>query len=246
MSGESQDIVVKIMIVIVLALSGIVFTLAGYAILLRQENKKYDLIIEEIRSSVLPDLSGGATPLELPPISQGVTEVPRDVQNIPVEQHFFLETFDYRKLILNSFDFLVEGSGFNFVVIEQDVAFKLCVEMGQGKYFITRVNDMYGVMFIGDNPLPGLYESKTAYGIQLVSHTISDGIAPQVIDLRSEGYPACVYKSVTTDGRTFYAAVLGIFPDAAAAREYSNSLDVQSLQRITGWNITDRFPRQLR
>ena len=112
MSGESQDIVVKIMIVIVLALSGIVFTLAGYAILLRQENKKYDLIIEEIRSSVLPDLSGGATPLELPPISQGVTEVPRDVQNIPWNSISF-SNLRLQKLILNSFDFLVEGSGFN-------------------------------------------------------------------------------------------------------------------------------------
>ena len=39
--------------------------------------------------------------------------------------------------------------------------------------------------------------------------------------------------------------MLGIFPDAAAAREYSNSLDVQITPEITGWNITDRFPRQL-
>ncbi|HNR79248.1 MAG TPA: sporulation protein, partial [Mesotoga infera] len=114
MSGESHDVIVKIMILIVLSVSVIDFTLAGYAILLREENKKYDLIIEEIRSSVLPGLSGEASPIELPPVVQGVTEVPRDVQKIPVEQHFFLETFDYRKLILNSFDFLVEGSGFSF------------------------------------------------------------------------------------------------------------------------------------
>ena len=39
----------------------------------------------------------------------------------------------------------------------------------------------------------------------------------------------------------FYAAILGVFPDANAARNYSSEVDVQSLQRITGWNITDRF-----
>ena len=155
MSGESHDVIVKIMILIVLALSGIVFTLAGYAILLREENKKYDLIIEEIRSSVLPGLSGEASPIELPPVVQGVTEVPRDVQKIPVEQHFFLENLRLQETHPKTRSIsLSKDSGFSFVVVEQDVAFKLCVEMGQGKYFITRVNDMYGVMFIATTLSP--------------------------------------------------------------------------------------------
>lgn len=243
---KTQDAIVKILIVIVLALSALVFTLGGYAIILKEENRRYDLVIEEIRSSLLPPSFEATAFTELPQSTPLAPEVPRDAQAALETQNFFLETFDYRKLILNSFDFLSEGTPFGYVVVEEETGFKLCVEKGQGKYFITRVGDRYGVMFLGDNPLTGLYDSKTAYGIQLVSHTISDGIAPQVMDLRNAGYPAMVYKSITSDGRTFYAAVLGIFPDAAGAREYSNSLDVQTLQKITGWNITDRFPRQLK
>lgn len=246
MSEVSHDYVLKTLIVIVLALSAVVMTLGGYAIFLREENRKSELIIEEIRSSVL---SQGIDQPEQPdnPVQfPAGTQVVRETISIPETQNFFLEVFDYRRLILNSFDFLAEGSEFGYVVVEEDTAFKLCVEKGLGKYFITRVGDSFGVMFLGKNPLDGLYDSKTVYGIQLVSHTVSDGIAPQVMDLRSAGYPAFVYKSITADGRTFYAAVLGVFPDAAAAREYSSSVDVQALQRITGWNITDRFPRQLR
>lgn len=246
MKEASHDYVLKALIVVVLGLSAIVLTLGGYAIILREENKRAELIIEEIRNSVLsptvdqPEIE--ENPVNLPT----GTQVIRETIAIPETQNFFLETFDYRRLIINSFDFLAEGSEFGYVVVEEETAFKLCVEKGLGKYFITRVGDRFGVMFLGENPLAGLYDSKTAYGIQLVSHTVSDGIAPQVMDLRSMGFPAFVYKSVTADGRTFYAAILGVFPDATAAREYSSTVDVQALQRTTGWNITDRFPRQLR
>lgn len=246
MSEESHDYVLKTLIVVVLGLSAIVFILGGYAILLREENRRAKLVIEEIRSSVFTPST------DQPEVSENSVEIPtgtqiiREAISVPETQNFFLETFDYRRLITNSFDFLAEGSEFGYVVVEEGTAFKLCVEKGLGKYFITRVDDQFGVMFLGENPLTGLYDSKTAYGIQLVSHTVSDGIAPQVMDLRSADYPAFVYKSITTDGRTFYAAILGVFPDANAARNYSSEVDVQSLQRITGWNITDRFPRQLK
>jgi hypothetical protein len=246
MKREAHEIMLRILLVVVLALSALVFVLGGYAIVLKEENRKFELVIEEIRTSVMPGIVEGPLPIDYPVELPGRAEVPREFLSVPDTHNFFLETFNYRKLIVNSFDFLSEGTAFGFVVVEENTAFKLCVEKGQGNYFITRIADRYGVMFLGENPLTGLYDSKTAYGIQLVSHTISDGIAPQVVDLRSEGYPACVYKSVTADGRTFFAAVLGIFPDATSARDFSNSIDVQQLQRITGWNITDRFVRQLR
>ncbi|HDP77118.1 MAG TPA: sporulation protein [Mesotoga infera] len=246
MNEGSHDYVLKALIVVVLGLSAIVLTLGGYAIVLREENKRSELIIEEIRNSVLSPIVDQPEMEENPVSLPTGTQVIRETIPIPETQNFFLETFDYRRLIINSFDFLAEGSEFGYVVVEEGTAFKLCVEKGLGKYFITRVGDGFGVMFLGENPLAGLYDSKTAYGIQLVSHTVSDGIAPQVMDLRSAGFPAFVYKSVTADGRTFYAAILGVFPDATAAREYSSTVDVEALQRTTGWNITDRFPRQLK
>ncbi|MBN2253349.1 MAG: sporulation protein [Kosmotogaceae bacterium] len=246
MNEASHDYVLKALIVVVLGLSAIVLTLGGYAIVLREENKRSELIIEEIRNSVLSPTIDQPEMEENPVSLPTGTQVIRETIPIPETQNFFLETFDYRRLIVNSFDFLAEGSEFGYVVVEEETAFKLCVEKGFGKYFITRVGDGFGVMFLGKNPLTGLYDSKTAYGIQLVSHTVSDGIAPQVMDLRSAGFPAFVYRSITADGRTFYAAILGVFPDATAAREYSSTVDVEVLQRTTGWNITDRFPRQLK
>jgi len=173
MNEGSHDYVLKALIVVVLGLSAIVLTLGGYAIVLREENKRSELIIEEIRNSVLSPTVDQPEMEENPVNLPTGTQIIRETIPIPETQNFFLETFDYRRLIINSFDFLAEGSEFGYVVVEEETAFKLCVEKGLGKYFITRVGDGFGVMFVGENPLTGLYDSKTAYGIQLVSHTVS-------------------------------------------------------------------------
>ena len=91
--------------------------------------------------------------------------------------------------------------------------------------------------------MPEIFSTKTGYGVQLVSHTRADGISQQVTDLRMNGYPAFIYKSTGSDGRTFYAAIVGMFPNLEMARNYSSLMDENKIIAITGWTIKDRYIR---
>jgi len=131
-------------------------------------------------------------------------------------------------------------------VIDELTAFKLCVEAEERNYLITRLEEAYAVFFIGESPLEGIFSSRVAYGVQLVTHTFLEGVAGQVSRLRSSGYPAFIYRSPTEDGRVFYTVQLGAFPDSATARDYSDNLNVREVETITGWNISGRYVRRLR
>lgn len=253
MSDKAFGAAVRMLSVFVIALSIAVFIIGGYAYLLKQENDNYRLIVEEIRNSVNPTLT--ATESQEPSLESLKKEIEKledvspdkEVAVEEPEQHFFLESFDYKKLIMDSFDYLVQGTTYSYVVVDEETAFKLCIEKGKDNYFITRIDPKnYGIMFFGENPLEGLFASKVAYGVQLVSHTIVDGIAPQIINLRANGYPAFAYKFYMTDGRILYAAILGAFPDLETAKAYSNDLNVLEIQKITGWNLSGRFLRRIK
>ncbi|OAA31928.1 sporulation protein [Kosmotoga arenicorallina S304] len=252
MKEKALNVVIRILIIIILGLSIFTFLLGGYAYMLKKEAENYRLIIEEIRSNFLPEdneIVSDSTPMatefsEITGSSSRVTiKKPDEVKPI---KSFFLESFDYNRLILKSFDYLIKGTDFSYVAVDTNIAFKLCVEVGELNYFITKIeDDLYGVASLKGIPLDGLYPSRVVYGLQLVSHTFADGIAPQVINLRAKGYPAFIYRWTTTDNRTFYSAILGLFPDLDAVREYSNNLNVAEVEELTGWRIADRFPRRI-
>ncbi|AKI96505.1 hypothetical protein [Kosmotoga pacifica] len=248
MTERSIGIVIRVLIVIILGLSIFTFLLGGYAYLLKKEAESYRLIIDEIRSNFLPEES---EEIEAAIPATRLSEISSEVvierpQPVKPERNFYLETFDYEQLILRSFDYFMEGTDFSYVVVNSDVAFKLCVEAGELNYFITRIEDgLYGVASLVGLPLEGLYPSKIVYGLQLVSHTLADGLAPQVINLRARGYPAFVYRWTTSDGRVFYSAILGLFPDLDTVRAYSSNLNVAEVEELTGWRISDRFPRRI-
>jgi hypothetical protein len=252
-SDKAFGAAVRMLSVFVIALSIAVFIVGGYAYLLKQENDNYRLIVEEIRNSVNPTIA--ATEPQEPSLEPLKKEIEKLEEASPdkemaveePERHFFLESFDYERLIIDSFDYFVQGTAFSYVVVDENTAFKLCIEKGKDNYFITKIDPgNYGIMFLGENPLEGLFASKVAYGVQLVSHTIVDGIAPQIINLRANGYPAFAYKFYTTDGRTFYAAILGAFPDLETARDYSEALNVFKVEEITGWDISGRYLRRIK
>jgi len=252
MKERALNVVIRVLIIIILGLSIFTFLLGGYAYLLKKEAENYRLIIEEIRSNFLPEennISIASTPTatEFAEISEASSEViiekPSPVNPVP---NFYIESFDYKKLILKSFDYLIEGSDLSYVAVDAELAFKLCVETGELNYFITEIEEgIYGVASLKGLPLEGLYPSKVVYGLQLVSHTFADGIAPQIISLRAKGYPAFIYRWVTSDGRTFYSAILGLFPDLDTVRNYSKNLNVAEVEELTGWRIADRFPRRI-
>lgn len=247
MKDEENGIVLKIMAVLIVVLSVGVVLLSGYAYLLKIENDRYDLMIQEIRTQVLPD-TVSATEFK-PPMIVDVPNTANVSKEEPPQsdgQRFYLELFDFRKLILRSIDFLTRSEPFSYVSVNETTAFKLCIDAGEGNYHITRLDDgYYGVLFRGSNPLPEVFASRSGYGVQLVSHTRGDGLSQQVTDLRMNGYPAFIYKSTGSDGRTFYAAVLGVFPNLEMARNYSKIIDEKEIRQITGWGISDRYIRTI-
>lgn len=247
MKDEENGIIIKIMAVLIVVLSVGVVLLSGYAYLLKVENDRYDLMIQEIRIQVLPESVSSTETDE--PLNVNIPEtVTVSKENTPQSdgQRFYLELFDSRKLILRSIDFLTRGEPFSYVSVNESTAFKLCINAGEGNYHITRLDDgYYGVLFRGSNPMPEVFASKSGYGVQLVSHTRGDGLSQQVTDLRMNGYPAFIYKSTGSDGRTFYAAIIGLFPNLEMARNYSKIIDEKEIRELTGWSISDRYIRSI-
>lgn len=240
--------IVRALSVVCVGLTVLALLVVGYAYVVKTDNDRLKMIVEEIRLS--------ASPAEIPAVerreetyhlpSTAQLEVPRPQTPEEERPAFFLESFDYRRLIDYSTEVLEEGNPFGISVVDELTAFKLCVESGERNYIITRIEDYYAVLFLGESPLEGLFSSRVAYGVQLVTHTFLEGVAGQASRLRSAGYPAFIYRSETDDGRIFYTVQLGGFPDSSTAREYSDYLDVREVESITGWNIAGRYVRRLR
>ena len=144
MNNEENGITMGIMAIIIVALSVGIVIMSGYAYLLKAENDRFNLVIEEIRTQVLPETvsSTPSVPIEKPYVAK---EISVDKVAAPQTdgQMFYLELFDYRKLILRSIDFLTRGEAFSYVSVNESTAFKLCISSGEGNYLVTQLEDGY-------------------------------------------------------------------------------------------------------
>ena len=248
MNDASLRNMVRMLSVACIGLAVMTLLIAGYAYVVKTDNDRLRMVVEEVRLTAspaeIPQLEHRVNAGVLPAIEE--TEVPRPQTPEEERPAFFIESFDYRRLIDYSIEILDEGTPFGISVIDELTAFKLCVEAEERNYLITRLEEAYAVFFIGESPLEGIFSSRVAYGVQLVTHTFLEGVAGQVSRLRSSGYPAFIYRSPTEDGRVFYTVQLGAFPDSATARDYSDNLNVREVETITGWNISGRYVRRLR
>ncbi|MFO7881800.1 MAG: sporulation protein [Kosmotogaceae bacterium] len=240
----------KMFSIFIVGLITILFIVGGYTYKLKIENERYRLMIEEIRirneeitsaygkQDIDTTTNNGVNTQEVPTTKE--TEDQNDT-NL-----FAFQTFNYSKLIDESFKHFVRGAEFSYSAVDRRTAFKLCTELGKENYFITKLSEnFYGVLLTKDNPLEGLFSSKVAYGIQLVTHSSYSGISGEVSKLRENGYPALIYSWETSEGNLYYGAILGIYPDSTLASEHSTKLDVSRIEEFTGWNIGGRYIRKI-
>ncbi len=240
----------KLFSIFIVSLITILFILGGYTYKLKIENERYQLMLEEIRMR-----NEEITSINNSQNNEVTTDYGVITQQIPTtkgndEQNdtnlFAFETFNYRRLIDESLNHFVRGTDFSYSAVDRRTAFKLCTEAGKEHYFITKLSDdFYGVLLTIDNPLEGLYSSKVAYGIQLVTHSSYGGISAEVTSLRENGYPALIYSWETSEGNTYYGAILGVFPDQSLASEQSTTINVNNIEEISGWNIEGRYIRKI-
>ncbi|MEA2066664.1 MAG: sporulation protein [Thermotogota bacterium] len=236
--------------IFVVALITILFIVGGYTYKLKIENERYKLMLEEIRMrNEETAINKNNNDFQTTTINEFNTkEIPtiKETEEQNDSNIFAFQTFNYSKLIDESLEYFVSGTDFNYSAINRRTAFKLCTELGEGNYFITKISDdFYGVLLTKENPLEGLFSSKVAYGIQLVTHSSYSGISGEISELRENGYPALIYRWETSEGRIYYGAILGIYPDQLLASEQSNKLNVGRIEEITGWNIEGRYIRKI-
>jgi hypothetical protein len=236
--------------IFVVALITILFIVGGYTYKLKIENERYQLMLEEIRTkNEETAVNVNNNDFQTTTINEFNTqEIPatKETEEQNVSNIFAFQTFNYSKLIDESLEYFISGTEFNYSAINRRTAFKLCTELGKGNYFITKISDdFYGVLFTKENPLEGLFSSKVAYGIQLVTHSSYSGISGEISKLRENGYPALIYSWETSQGNIYYGAILGIYPDQLLASEQSSKLNVSRIKEITGWNIEGRYIRKI-
>ncbi|TYB87208.1 MAG: sporulation protein [Kosmotoga sp.] len=241
---------IKTFSIFIVALITILFIVGGYTYKLKIENERYKLMLEEIRVRneetapnninyrVSTTASDDLNAQEIPTIKE--EEEQNDV-NL-----FAFQTFNYDRLIDESLEYFVSGTEFSYSAVNRRTAFKLCTELGKGNYFITKISDdFYGILLTKENPLEGLFSSKVAYGIQLVTHSSYAGLSGVISELRDNGYPALIYRWETSEGKIYYGAILGVYPDQLLASEHSDKLNVSRIEEITGWNIEGRYIRKI-
>ncbi|MFW6120021.1 MAG: sporulation protein [Petrotogales bacterium] len=240
----------KLFSIFIVSLITILFIVGGYTYKLKIENERYQLMLEEIRMrneepASINDIQNTDATDDYGVVTQQIpTTKGNNEQNDT--NLFAFETFNYKRLIDGSLYHFVRGTDFNYSAVNRRTAFKLCTEAGKDHYFITKLSDdFYGVLLKINNPLEGLYSSKVAYGIQLVTHSSYGSISGEVTRLRENGYPALIYSWDNSEGNTYYGAILGIYPDQSLASEQSATFNVNNIEEITGWNIEGRYIRKI-
>ncbi len=246
----NSDSSTKAFSIFIIGLITILFILSGYTYKLKIENERYRLMIEEIRIRN-EEISSFNEKQDIDPTSD--TEI--KTQEVPTTKEtedqndanlFAFQTFNYNRLIKESLKHFVSGTDFSYSAVDRRTAFKLCTELGKENYFITKLSDnFYGVLLTKDNPLKGLFSSKAAYGIQMVTHSSYSGISGEVSTLRENGFPALIYSWKTSEGNLYYGVILGIYPDSVLASEQSSKLNTSRIEEITGWNIEGRYIRKI-
>ncbi len=208
----------RILISIIVILMATIAIESAYIIYLKYQKSSYRVEIVKIRPPRIetpkPTPTTETTPVKPPPVYEK-------------------EKFDYEKLISESALYIPNATPISVFVLSSKDALKL-IRSQNRPFIITRIDDdQYSVLFEGDVEVKGLVPQKRAYGVYVVTYTISKLAEDKAKLLRERGYPAYV-RRFNRGGKDYFSTVIGALPDLDTAREFLRKLNWDEIKSVTG------------
>lgn len=215
---DTQARILAILIVI-LSVGFVGFSLATFLLMKNRENVRVEIV--EIPPAKI----------EVPQIEKPATEQPAPPLELPGV--YTVETYDYRRLILQAAEMLERGVEVSCYVLEPNEAVGV-IRTAKKPFLISQISsDTCIVVFVGGHRLQNKPEQKSLYGVYILSSTNKESALERMFALRSAGYPSYLMK-FTRDGRDWFTLVVGAFPTLELAEEFNRNLNWNEVMKISG------------
>lgn len=208
------------LLIVIFSVGFVGFSLATFLILKNKENVRIEIV-------EIPPAS-----IEVPKVEERVEEPTIAPQLLEVYE---VETYDYRKLVLEATEMLEKGVSVSTYVLRPSEALGV-IRAANKPFLITQAStDTCFVCLVGGHKLQDEREYTTLYGVFVLSSTNKNAALERMIALRSAGYPSYLMK-FTRDGTDWFTVVVGAFPTLDSAEEFNRTLDWDEVMRISGAN----------
>jgi hypothetical protein len=205
------------LLIVIFSLGFVGFSLATFLLVKSRESVRIEIV-------------------ELPPAKVEVPKVEQKTEQPTVPQQitevYRLETYDYKKLLLEATEMVERGVTVSTYVLEPNEALGV-IRAAKKPFLITQLSrEMCSISVVGGHKLQDRREYTTLYGVFVLSSTNKDSALERMLALRSAGYPSYLMK-FTRDGRDWFTVVVGAFPTIESAEEFNKNLNWNEVMRIS-------------